>query len=130
MLWLLLLRLYLFALVPANFAVELMKTLPSLGLRGAPAAIELVVHGAAAALAAVAGWMIYVRNPAAPRLAAAALVANAATTIQTLSWSYLPNQLAPGSATPLAAVTALHAAVWLVYLRRSTTVRRLFSSAP
>jgi hypothetical protein len=124
--WLLLLRVYLFALIPANFALELIGALPSLESRGAPAAIELVVHGAAAALAAAAGWMIYVRNPAAPALAAIAVVANAATALQTIAWSFLPRDIAPGRALPLSAATIANAIVWVVYLRRSSTVRRLF----
>jgi hypothetical protein len=128
-LWLLLLRIYLFALIPANFALELMKTLPSLDQRGAPAVLELLVHGAAAAVAAAAGWMIYVRNPAAPTAALIAVVANAATTIQTIFWSFLPRDISPGSAPALAALTAAHALAWVLYLRRSATVKRVFSLA-
>jgi hypothetical protein len=127
--WLLLLRIYLFALIPANFALESMKTLPSLELRGAPAIAELIVHGVAAALAAAAGWMIYVRNPAAPSIALVAVIANAITTLQTIFWSFLPHDIAPGRALPLAALTILHAVAWSAYLRRSPYVKRVFGAA-
>jgi hypothetical protein len=124
---LLILRIYLFALIPANFALELMKSLASIGARGAPAVVELGLHGIAAALAAAAGWMIYTRNPAAPSVAMAAVVLNAITTLQTIFWSVLPRDIAPGSALPLAALTLANALFWVLYLRRSSYVKRAFS---
>ena len=49
---------YLLVWVPATFAVELLSVLPSIGMRGPAAWIELAVHGAVAIMCAVAGRMI------------------------------------------------------------------------
>jgi hypothetical protein len=121
--WLILLSAYLLVWIPINFAVLASRSLSSLDSRGWPAMVELTLHGAAALLCAVAGWMLRVGNAAGRRLAAAALVANAGTTIQALHNSALPRDVQPGLALPLTIVTAVHALAWLIYLRRSRRLR-------
>jgi hypothetical protein len=116
--WLLLLCAYLALWVPLDFASELAMTLPSLGYRGAAAAVELVAHGGAAALAMGAAWALLTAHPAAERFAFTAVAATTVTAIQELFWSSLPSQTKPGDEWPLAAVYVLHAAAWLTYLGR------------
>lgn len=103
---------------PFNFAIELPSALPSLGMRGIAGALELLFHGAVAALAIAAVRALMGELPIGPPLAAAALVASAAASVQSLYWSALPNQTVPGSELPLAAFAIVHASAWLIYLRR------------
>ena len=121
--WLILLSAYLLVWVPVNFAVLALQSLSSLDNRGFAAIVEFGVHGANAVLCAVAGWMLRVRNAAAARLATAALIVNAAVTMQALSGSALPHDVQPGLALPAAAVTALHTSAWLAYVQRSRRLR-------
>lgn len=109
----LLLSLYLLAWVPLRYANELLITYPSLGMRGAPAVIELLLHGGVAVLSATAGWMIWIRAPAALTLAVAAVIASGAAAIQPLVWTALPHQVAPGAEWPLAIASVLHTLFWL-----------------
>lgn len=95
------------------FAIELLSALPSMGMRGPLAWIELAVHGAVAALCAVAGRMIRLGAPAATTLALAGILARAAVTIQSLSWTLLPVDVAPGTRGPHLALACVNAAIWL-----------------
>jgi hypothetical protein len=108
---------YLLLWVPLGYAVELLGAWPSLGMRGAPAALELTLHGLAAMLSATAGWMIFSRAAAGSRLAALAVVVNALALLQSLFWTVLPRNLAPGGAWPAAALAVGGAACWLVLIR-------------
>ncbi|HET7221008.1 MAG TPA: hypothetical protein VFJ02_23300 [Vicinamibacterales bacterium] len=110
---------------PLGFAVELPLVLPSLGMRGIAGAIELLFHGAVAVLAIAAVRALAGELPLGPPLAAAALVASAAATVQSLYWSALPNQTVPGSELTIATLAVLHALVWLIYLKRSRRVHAI-----
>jgi hypothetical protein len=103
---------------PLGFAIELPSTLPSLGMRGAAGAFELLVHGLVAALAVGAVKALSSATPAALLLSRAALVASAVASVQSHYWSVLPHQTMPGDKLPLAIVSVVVAAAWLVYLRR------------
>jgi len=117
--WVLLLCAYLLLWVPLNFAALANRALPSIEHRGQIAIVELGAHALAAMLAAAAGWMLWVRNPAARGFAAAAVVVNALVALQTLYASALPHDISPGTAWPLGVLTVVHAAAWIVYLTRS-----------
>jgi hypothetical protein len=121
--WLILLSAYLLVWVPLNYAVLASSSFSSLDSRGLPAVAELALHGAAALLCAVAGWMLRVGNAVGRRLAAAALAVNAGVTVQALYSSALPRDVQPGLALPITIVTALHALTWLIYLKRSQRLR-------
>ena len=95
------------------FALELLSTLPSIGMRGALAWIELGVHGTVAAVCAVAGRMIRLGTPAGPGLAAAGIIARAAVAIQSLFWTRLPTDVAPGTRGVLTVLAWVNAAIWL-----------------
>ena len=99
--------------VPGMFALELLSTLPSIGMRGALAWIELAVHGTVAAVCAVAGRMIRLGTPAGPGLAAAGIIARAGAAIQSLFWTRLPTDVAPGTRGVLTVLACVNAAIWL-----------------
>jgi hypothetical protein len=117
--WRLLLCIVLFAWWPVGFATEVSVTLPSLGMRGAPGAIELIAHAAVAALSIAACRAVWSEAPAARPLAASALVASALASVQSLYWSVLPHQTKPGDELPLAILAVAHAGAWCLYLNRS-----------
>lgn len=112
----LLLAAYLLVWVPAGFATELLAAFPSLDMRGRAAVLELSVHAAVAVLSATAGYMCLVRARAAAPFASAAVVAAAATALQSLWWTVLPRQVAPGQALPLAALSCVLAGFWLLVI--------------
>lgn len=126
--WLLVLCAVLVLWRPLDFAFELPSALPSLGMRGAAGAIELLFHGAVAALSVAAARALWSALPAGPPFAAWALIASAAASIQSLYWSVLPHQTSPGSELPLATLAGAHAVLWLVYLKRSRRVREIMRS--
>lgn len=103
---------------PLDFAIELPSTLSSLGMRGAPAAIELLFHGGVAALAVAAVRALSNAMPSGLWLARAALAGSAVATVQSFYWSVLPHQTMPGDKLPLATLGVVVAGGWLVYLRR------------
>jgi hypothetical protein len=113
---------------PLGFIFELLQTFSSLGMRGALGAVELACHGAVAVLSVVAVRALTNELPIAPTLAAAALIASAAASVQSLYWSALPQQTSPGTAFPLALIAVAHASVWLIYLKRSRRMRALAQS--
>ena len=104
---------YLLVWVPGMFAIELLSTLPSIGMRGAIAWIELSVHGVVAALCAVAGRMIRLGTPAASALATAGIVARAGVAIQSLFWTRLPTDVAPGTRGVFMVLACVNAAIWI-----------------
>lgn len=126
--WLLLLCAVLVLWRPFDFAIELPSALPSLGMRGIGGAVELLFHGAVAALSIAAVRALWSALPVGPPLAAAALVASAAATVQSLYWSVLPHQTSPGTELPIAVVAIVHATLWLIYLKRSRRVRETMRS--
>jgi hypothetical protein len=124
--WLLLLCVYLAVWRPLNVAAEVTGTLSTLAMRGPAALLELSIHAAVGALALAAGWAMSIANPNAPMLARIALAACAATSVQSLYWTSLPDNIMPGDRLPLAVAAIAHAAGWITYLGRSRRVRALF----
>jgi hypothetical protein len=127
LIWIALLAGILGAWVPLNFSAELATTLPSIGMRGPLAVLELTAHGAATALSVAAGYALWLRRPHGPMLARAALVINALVAVQRHYWSILPSQTMPGDELWLSIAAVLHSAVWLVFLQRSARVRDIAS---
>src|SRR5262245_19388733 len=112
---------------PFDLVFELPQSLPSMGMRGAPGIIELLFHGLVAAISVAAARALWSGLPVAPALAAVALVGSAAATVQTLHCTALPHQTVPGTENLLSAIAIAHAAIWLIYLKRSKRVRALRS---
>jgi hypothetical protein len=114
--WAVLLCVYLLGWVPLNYATELLATVPSLGMRGTPAVVELVARGLVTILCATAGWMVWTSASGSWPIAMSAIVAAAAASIQSLFWTVLPRNVAPGDKWPLGAVVLVHMIFWLVLI--------------
>lgn len=124
--WLLLLCVFLVAWGPLKFGGELRAALGTLRMRGPLAVVELAAHAAVAAIAVAAAWGLWIGNPQSPAVAAIALAASAAVTVQSLYWTRLPGNAVPGEKLPLAIAAVAHAAGWITYLRRSRRVRAVY----
>jgi hypothetical protein len=123
--WLLILSIVLYVWQPVTFAGELLMSFGTLGMRGVPAVVELLTHGGSAALSMAAARALSNESPAAPAIAAAALIVAAILGVQSLYWSSLPHNTMPSDKLPLAIVTVAHSAAWLIYLQRSSRVNAL-----
>ena len=104
-------------LEPLRFAAEALMVFPTLAYRGAPAAVELVAHGAVAALCAAAGLGLWNGAPDARRLAMLAVVVSLLRTAQSLYWSALPGNTPPGDEPWILGATLLAALVAMAVLR-------------
>jgi hypothetical protein len=124
--WVLVLCAFLLVWEPLTFGGELAQSLGTLGMRGPLAVVELFAHAAVAAIAVAAAWGLWIGNPQAPAVAAIALAAWAAIAVQSLYWTRLPGNAAPGEKLPLAIAAVAHAAGWIAYLRRSRHVRAVY----
>jgi hypothetical protein len=100
---------------------------PSIDMRGLPAVVELAAHGAVAVLSVAAGLMLWGGAPAAVPLAAAAALATGLVSVQSVFWTVLPRNIAPGEELPLTIVAIVRTACWLAVLR--TAHRRALSSS-
>lgn len=128
--WMLLLCAYLMVWIPFNFSALANRTLPSIDSRGLAAGFELAANAIVAIVCATAGFMLWVRNPAGAWLGRAALVLVAAITIQAVTVSTLPRDLAPGLAVPIVVVTLAHAIAWTAYINRSKRLRAWLGEDP
>lgn len=105
---------------PLGFAATAGRSLQSLGFRGVGAAIELAIAGLVAAVSLAAASALWSRAPHGASLARLALVLAAARSVQSLYWTYLPSDVVPGTERLLAVIIVTHAALWLVYVSRSS----------
>lgn len=128
--WLVLLCAVLMVWQPLSFAVEASSSLGSLGMRGALGAVELVVHGAVAALSVAAGWALWQSSPGGPKLARVAIVAAALVSVQSLYATALPSHVFPSDRLPIAALNVIAAAAWLAFLWHSARIHEIENPAP
>ncbi len=108
---------------PANFASEALTVARTLSARGVWPLLELIAHAGVAALTAAAALALWNGSPDGRRLAAVAVLASAARTLQTLWWSALPHDVKPGDQFLIAAIAVTHAAAWVLYLGRAKALR-------
>jgi hypothetical protein len=108
---------YLLIWAPGTFAMEFMTVMPSIGVRGPVAWIELAVHGIVAIACAAGGRMLRIESPAGPAVAAVGVAARAVISLQSLFWTVLPRDIAPGTHLPLALLTCANAIFWLIVIR-------------
>jgi len=108
---------YLLIWAPGTFAIELLTALPLIRVRGPAAWIELLVHGIVAITCAVGGRMLRIASPAGPVVAAAGVAARALIGVQSLFWTTLPTDVAPGTGLPRALLTCANAVFWLLVIR-------------
>ena len=110
---------YLLVWVSIRFANELLVTIPSIGMRGVPGILELGFHGLVALGCGAAGWMLLADAPPARPAAMMAVAASATVSLQSLFWTALPSQTAPGQRPLLAILAVLHALFWIFVLWRA-----------
>ena len=103
---------------PLHFAAEALGVLPTIAYRGGLAIAELILHGIVAALSAAAGLALFNGSPDGRRLATVAVIAVAARTIQSVYFSVLPNNTAPGAEPVYAGVAIVAAGVAVLVLSR------------
>lgn len=103
---------------PLRFAAEALGVFPTIAYRGTLAILELIAHGVIAAFSAAAGLALWSEAPDGRRLAALAVIAVAARTIQSLYASVLPDNTPPGTAPLYAGVTIIMAGIALAVLTR------------
>jgi hypothetical protein len=103
---------------PIRFASEALTVLPTIAYRGPAAAIELLLHGALAALCVAAGLGLWNASPDSARLASVAIVAVVVRVLQSLYWSALPNNTRPGDEPLVAGVSIALGIIALLVVRR------------
>ena len=113
------LAVFLFVWEPLRIAEEITQSLPTIGMRGGLAVGELLAHAIVAAVAVAAAWSLWNGADHGPFLATIAVSLSAAVSVQSLFWTRLPQQTAPGAQWPFAILALAHAAGWIVYLRRT-----------
>ena len=109
-----------------RFAADLTGVTGTIAMRGASPCWSSRSMRPSAALAVAAAWGFWIRNPHAPTLAAFAVAASAAVTVQSLCWSRLPGNAVPGERLPVSVVAIAHAAGWIAFLRKSRRVRAVY----
>jgi hypothetical protein len=113
---------------PLQFAVAASTGIESVRVRGAAVAVILLVRGSVTAFGAAAGIAIVRRRQAAIRMTIAALVAAAAVDLFIELTPFFPTNRIPGDAPLYAAASALFYGAWVVYVMRSSRVRRTLTS--
>ena len=104
---------------PLNFALEALAVLPTIQYRGVLPAVELGAHGAVAAWCAAAGTALLNDRSFARRLALTAIGVAALRSLQSLYWSVLPHNSAPGDETFATAAVLVIAAIMVWLLSRA-----------
>jgi hypothetical protein len=124
--WLLILSRLLLIYQPINLAVSAATALNSLPTRGPKVLVAIAVRVLGAGMAVAAGLALTNRQPGAVALTRIALVVSAACDVFIYLTPYYPNNRPPGDTPLYVAGTILLHGVWLVYLARSSRVRRTF----
>lgn len=117
-------------LEPLRFAAEALAVVPTISYRGTLAVLELIAHGLVAAASAAAGLSLWNGSPDGARLARFAILVVTARSIQSLTWSVLPNNTPPGSELLFGAVAIAASAIALLILRRYTVNTTLPITSP
>ena len=123
--WLLLLCRLLIVGHPLSLAVTASGAIGSIGVRGAPVAIILVVRMLVVAFGVAAGRALQNLRPGAVTLATVALWLSGATDIFVYTTPYFPTNRAPGDTMLYVLASMAYHGIWLVYLQRSDRVRDL-----
>ena len=106
-------------LEPLRFAFEALGVIPTVPYRGTVAALELLAHGAVAAIAA-AGAMALTNGAAnARRVATLAVILAVCRVLQSLYFSVLPQNTAPGEHIYTAVVALVVGLLMVIAIRRS-----------
>jgi hypothetical protein len=111
---------------PLTLALTVSPLLPTLSFRGPLVIVALAARLAVAGLSVAAGMALWNLRPHGPALARAALIASAAAGAVLLNTRVLPSNRMPGDDLLYTAALVAHHGGWLLYLRRSPQVARLF----
>ena len=122
--WLLLLSRLLVVFHPLSLAVTASGALGALSVRGTTIALILILRLVVVGFGMAAGRALQHLQPGAVTLAKAALVASAATDLFVYSTPYFPNNRMPGDTIYYVAASLAYHGAWLLYLLRSTRVRK------
>jgi hypothetical protein len=125
--WLLILSRLLLIYQPVSLAISASTALNSLPTRGPKVLVAVAVRVIVTGVCVAAGLALTNLAPAAVALTRTALVLSAAADIFVLTTPFYPNNRPPGDTPVYVAATLTCHAVWLLYLARSSRVRRTFS---
>lgn len=106
----------LLVLEPFHLATEVVTVLPTIAPRGLLAGVELMIHGAVAALAAAAGLALWNAAPDGRRLGRIAVAAVVVRTLQSLYWSVLPDNTMPGDEPVVAGIAVVIGSIAIAVL--------------
>jgi hypothetical protein len=126
--WLLLLILLLVVWGPLQYAIVAASALGSLPVRGLSLGLVLVWRLVVTAFGVASGLALYSRRGPAVTMTKASLLLAAATDTFVYLTPYFPSTLYPGEAPYYVAASLGYWTVWLVYLSRSSRVRRTYDS--
>ena len=102
---------------PARFAVEASRVLSTIAYRGMPAVIELLLHGIVAVICAGAAFTFWNRSPDASRVVTLAALLAVTRAVQSVYWSFLPDDTRPGDEPYVALLAVALGGVALVLAR-------------
>jgi hypothetical protein len=109
-----------------SLAVAAAEALQALPVRGWPLGLLLVVRVAVTAVGFAAARSLWDRRPGGPALARTAIVLSAIVQLFIYGTSIAPNNRMPGDTAYYVVLTVLLHGVWLLYLARSSRVRRTY----
>jgi hypothetical protein len=124
--WLLVLIFLLVGWGPIEYAVVAASALGSLPVRGLSLGLVLLWRLLVTAFGVASGLALYSRRGAAVPMTKASLVLSAATDTFVYLTPYFPSNLYPGEAPMYVAASLGYWTAWIVYLARSSRVRRTY----
>lgn len=122
--WLLVLCFFLAVWQPLSLAAVASSVLQALPVRGWPLAVLLAVRVMVTAFGVAGAIAIYHRHSGAAAIAGLALVLSIAVDVFAYLTPYFPSNRLPGDTPFYIAWTIASHGVWLIYLSRSSRVRR------
>jgi hypothetical protein len=126
--WLIVLCLVLLVWQPLQFALAAAAGIEAVRVRGTAVVLVLLVRGGVTAFGAAAGVAIVRRRQAAIRMSITALIAAAVVAVFVELTPFFPTNRIPGDAPLYAAASAVFYGGWVLYVARSSRVRRTLTS--
>ena len=105
-------------LEPARFALEASRVLSTIAYRGTPATIELGSHGIVAVVCAGAALAFWNGAPDAARVVTFAAVLAVTRAVQSVYWSFLPDDTRPGDEVYVALIALVIGGIVMLLARR------------
>ena len=124
--WLLVFCLLLLVWQPVSVGLTASGVLDSLGVRGLPLALVLMMRVLVAAFGIAAGLALLGRRPGAVTMAKVSLGASAATDVFVHTTPFFPKNRPPGDTALFVGASLACYGVWMIYLFRSKRVKEMF----